>query len=228
MRQHAHFVLAASLALSSAQPPSPNCALNGIPCPPPRWPAAWNFTQSTVIETGHTAGYFMPNHTWGLVSLDWSVGRGTWFQNNTANTTCEATHRENCRLLKAAGKVTRCFGYHNTELALEWLESQRAIMLDPGNADLFLQYQPGNPSGTPPGTVLHLETPYGDQLIWNHTNVRAQLVFIQALLAVVTAGPELDGRCVIARNHEDLQNLVSNPQSSLYMRTRPLLASPTT
>ena len=180
-------------AAARAQPLSPNCALNGLPCPPPPWPPTWNLSESTVIETGHTAGYFMPAHTWGLISLDWSVARGTWYRGNTSNTTCEATHRENCRLLKAAGRVTRCFGYHNSELALSWLESQRAVMRDPANADLFLQFQPGNPSGTPPGTVLHLPNPYGDQLLWNFTNTRAQLVFIQALLAVVTAGPEFDG-----------------------------------
>ena len=172
---------------------SPNCALNGLSCPPPRWTPTWNLTQSTVIQPGHTVGYFMPEHTWGLVSLDWSVARGTWFTGNTSNTTCEAVLRENCRLLKAAGKATRCFGYHNTELALEWLESQRAIMRDPSNSDLFLQFQPGNPSGTAPGTVLNLPIAYGDQLFWNHTNVRAQLAFVQSLLAVVTAGPEVDG-----------------------------------
>lgn len=178
---------------SAASQLSPSCALNGLPCAPPRWAPTYNLTQSTVIQTGHTAGLFMPNHTWGLVSLDWSVARGSWFANNTANTTCEATHRENCRALKAAGKVTRCFSYYNSELALEWLESQRAIMQDPSNADLFLQYQPGNPSGTPPGTVLHLPNPYGDQLLWNHTNVRTQMLFIESLLGVVTAGPEFDG-----------------------------------
>jgi len=189
----AGLLLLAAARAGAQQPLSPSCALNGLPCAPPRWAPTWNLTQSTVIEPGHTAGYFDPGHTFGLVSLDWSVARGTWFSGNTSNTTCEAAHRENCRLLKAAGKVTRCFGYHNTELALEWLESQRAIMRDPRNKDLFLQYQPGNPSGIPPGTVLSLPNTYGDQLFWNHTNTRAQLVFIQALLAVVTADDSLDG-----------------------------------
>jgi hypothetical protein len=35
--------------------------------------------------------------------------------------------------MKAAGKVGRCFVYHNFELALEWLESQRAVMRDPAS-----------------------------------------------------------------------------------------------
>ena len=33
------------------------------------------------------------------------------------------------------------------ELALEWLEPQRAVMYDPSVADYFLQYLPGNPKG---------------------------------------------------------------------------------
>lgn len=183
-----------AVVLVGAQPPlSPNCALNGLPCAPPRWASTWNLTQSTVIQTGHTAGYFNPNHTWGLISLDWSVARGTWFTGNTSNSTCEATLRQNCRLLKAAGKATRCLGYHNSELALEWLESQRALMNDPTNADLFLQYQPGNPAGVPAGTVFHLPNPYGDQVFWNHTNVRAQLALINSLFDVVNASADVDG-----------------------------------
>lgn len=55
-------------------------------------------------------------------------------------TSCEAVSRENCRLLKAAGKASRCFSYRNFELALEWLESQRAVMYDPTKEDLFLRW----------------------------------------------------------------------------------------
>jgi hypothetical protein len=180
-------------ATITGAPPSPSCALNGLPCPPPRWAPTWNLTQSTVIQTGHTSGFFMPEHTWGLVSLDWSVARETWFTGNATNSTCEATLRANCGLLKAAGKATRCFGYHNSELALEWLESNRALMRDPANANLFLQYLPGNPSGAPAGTVYHVPNPYGDQVFFNHSNIATQLAVIESLVAVVTAGPELDG-----------------------------------
>ena len=91
------------------QPPvSPTCALNGNPCPPPNWEPNYNLTQSTVIQPS-SAGYFMPNHTWGLISLDWSVARSVWFTGNISNTTCEATSVEGCRRLKAAGRATRCF-----------------------------------------------------------------------------------------------------------------------
>lgn len=94
---------------SPPQPPvSPTCALNGNPCPPPLWTPNYNLTESTVIQPS-SAGYFMPNHTWGLISLDWSVARSVWFTGNISNTTCEATSVEGCRRLKAAGKATRCF-----------------------------------------------------------------------------------------------------------------------
>jgi hypothetical protein len=92
------------------QPPvSPTCALNGFPCPPPRWEPTWNLTESTVIQPS-SEGYFMPNHTWGLISLDWSVARSVWFAGgNRSNTTCEATSVEGCRRLKAAGRASKCF-----------------------------------------------------------------------------------------------------------------------
>lgn len=34
----------------------------------------------------------------------------------------------NCAALKKAGKVRRCTIYHNMQLALQWLESNRAVM----------------------------------------------------------------------------------------------------
>ena len=46
--------------------------------PPPRWAPTWNLTQSTVINPGITDGYFSPNHTWGLISPDWSCAQGIW------------------------------------------------------------------------------------------------------------------------------------------------------
>lgn len=105
--------------------PSPSCALNGEPCPPPSWPPTWNLTQSTVIQPwcnlllpNHTA--FAPAHTWGLISLAWDC----------AAVNEEAATVPICATLKADGKATRCFMYHNQELALGWLESQAAVMYD--------------------------------------------------------------------------------------------------
>jgi hypothetical protein len=75
----------------------------------------------------------MPNHTWGLVSVNIPLGcrKGSMHQDPIVGrpyvgqtTSCEAVSRENCRLLKAAGKASRCFAHRNFELVLEWLESQ--------------------------------------------------------------------------------------------------------
>ena len=90
--------------------PSPTCALNGEPCPPPTWTPTWNLTQSTVIQPSGS-GFFKPSHPWGLISLDWSVASSIWFTGNTSNSTGEATSRMGCALLKAAGLAHRCFIY---------------------------------------------------------------------------------------------------------------------
>jgi hypothetical protein len=86
----------------------------------------------------------------------------------------------------------RCSIYHNSELALQFLESNRAIMSDPANAELFLQYLPGNPSGTPPGTVFVVLNPYGTEMFWNFTSLRTQMVYLDALLAVASASSYVD------------------------------------
>lgn len=96
--------------------PSPNCALNGLGCPPPAWTPTYNLTQSTVIQPEGSVGggFFTANHTWGLISLDWTIAQGVWGAGGPANATCEATLAQNCAALKAAGKASRCFIYHNT------------------------------------------------------------------------------------------------------------------
>jgi hypothetical protein len=89
-------------------PPSPTCALNGLPCAPPTWEPTWNLTQSTVIQPSGST-FFQPQHPWGLISLDWSVASSEWYKGNVSNTTCEQTSVTGCRMLKAAGLATRCF-----------------------------------------------------------------------------------------------------------------------
>jgi hypothetical protein len=70
---------------------------------------------------------FAPNASqpWGLVSLDWNVGSSVWNASGPHVATVEATSRANCRALRAVHPDLRCFIYHNMELALEALESQR-------------------------------------------------------------------------------------------------------
>ena len=95
-------------------PPSPPASLQK----PPNWSPNWNFTESTVIQPT-SSGYFSPNNSWALVSLDWSVAKDVWLAHGRNRSNCEAVSAEGCRRLKAAGKATRCFIYHNMELALE-------------------------------------------------------------------------------------------------------------
>ena len=171
--------------LTSAQPSSPTCALNGKPCPLPTWEPSWNLTQSTVIQPS-SSSWFIPSHPWGLISLDWSVNRATWYANHSIfNTTCEATSIENCRRLKAAGLAHRCFIYHNQELALLWLESQREVMLDPAKADWFLQYEWDNVTHRGNGTIYNEARAEGYQYFWNHLNREAADYFVSSIDAVL-------------------------------------------
>eukprot|EP01045_Picozoa_sp_COSAG04_P024563 COSAG04_NODE_3082_length_3189_cov_1.949191_1_plen_189_part_00 len=55
-------------------------AAAGQPFPPPRWAPTWNLTLSTVINPGITDGFFAPNHSWGLISPDWSIAQGVWMR----------------------------------------------------------------------------------------------------------------------------------------------------
>eukprot|EP00729_Bicosta_minor_P014682 gene14682-21420_t len=143
-------------------PPTPPPAPPAPPpnFPPPTWTPNWNLTESTTIQPSGNS-YFMPNHTWGLVSLDWSVARSIWMKNGRNHTNNEAVSTEGCRRLKAAGKASRCFIYHNMELALEWEESQRKVMYDPATADYFLQYTDGK--GNKNGTIYQEDIAFGDQ-----------------------------------------------------------------
>ena len=170
-------------------PPNPTCAKNGVPCPPPTWTPTWNLTQSTVIQPSGDY-YFTPKHPWGLVSLDWSVANKIWFLGNTSNTTCEATSVTGCRLLKAAGLANRCFIYHNMELALQWLESQRAVMYDINYQDFFLRYTDG--LGNKIGKIYNEPISFGDQFFFDYTNRSAAEYFITSVLSVLS-DPAVDG-----------------------------------
>ena len=74
-----------------------------------------------------------------------------WRRDNQNKGTIEATLTENCRRIKAVSPHTRCFVYHNLELALQAFESNRAVMYDPSKADWFVRVngaiynEPGGP-----------------------------------------------------------------------------------
>jgi len=127
------------------------------------------------------------NKPWGLVSLDWSVARNIWSKNGLHNATIEAISREGCRLLKKNHSATKCFIYHNMELALESIESQRAAMY-PGepayNAALFLQW--------PNGSIYNERQEPGDQFFWNYTRAETKAYYRDSVMASI-AYPEVEG-----------------------------------
>ena len=168
-----------------------SCANNGTACPPPLWAPQWNLTLSTVCQPS-TTGYFVPppNQPWGLVSLDWSVASDIWHKATLNTSTIEATSIEGCRRIKANSPGTRCFIYHNMELALEAMESQRLVMYDSLYANWFLQYQ--TPSGMKNGTIYNEPGGPGDQYFWDFRVAGARDFFVNSVLAA-TSDPAVDG-----------------------------------
>jgi hypothetical protein len=188
----------------------PSCAMayGAPPCPLPAapWARTWALNRSTICQPGNTAGFLdaAAAARFGLVSLDWSIASGVWRPGGAAGTPCAATTGaaalvEQCRRIKAVDPSTKCFAYRNAELALEWLEPQRAAMLDPAKRDYFLLNQPGNPMNATPGT------PYNEyaggsavncrQYFWNYSNPAAAAYALAASeLGPLGAGsPFVDG-----------------------------------
>ena len=170
--------------------PSPSCMLNGEPCPLPGWAPDWSLQNSTAMMAwaqcggGDGVGPVKPIHHWGLLSIDHTCNRGGepgptnrgWNRLGPARATCEATSAANCLALKQAGLVTRCGIYHNLELSLQWLESQRAVM-DEAHvaAGWFLRF-PGN------GSVFHHDIPEGKQWVIDWRNPQAAQYFVRSIV----------------------------------------------
>ena len=175
----------------NAPPSSPTCALNGTACPPPRWPPQWNLTLSTVCQPS-SDGYFLPppNQPWGLISLDWSVASSIWQKPNQSESTCEETSIEGCRRIKALFPDTRCFIYHNMELALQAFTTQRTVMYDASKADYFIQYTDGR--GTKNGSIYNEPGGPGDQYFWDYRLPEVQDYYVSSVLSTL-ADDAVDG-----------------------------------
>ena len=113
-----------------------------------------------------------------------------WSKNGLHNGTIEATSIEGCRLIKVNNPKGKCLIYHNMELALESMESQRAVMYDPSKAYLFLQYTDGK--GNKNGTVYNERQEPGDQFFWDFRVPDAASYYISSVLAT-TNNPNVDG-----------------------------------
>jgi hypothetical protein len=199
--------------------PSPSCLINGQPCPVPfNWTIDWSlYNSSACMPSSEGLGpinniSFWPKNHWGLASLDWTTGRGTWL--NTTNhsaSTCEETSIKNCQELKAAGKVNRCGIYHNMELALQWQESASAVMYDETKADWFLQYTDGY--GHKNGTIYNQPRAEGDQFFIDWRNTDAFNYFIGAIVnKTMSLGVDLtftDDREGVPTEHPTLPGLLN-------------------
>eukprot|EP00662_Eupelagonemidae_sp_cell21_P035515 gene35515-7164_t len=143
------FLLAAATApLASGR----ECAFASPTPAMPSWKPSWNWTESRFSYISNYEGGIDMNQSYislsspmGLVGLDWTVSVGAWFN-------------------KSAGRG-RCCIYHNTELALGWLASQRVAMDDPSKRDYFLQYKNGS--------IYSEDINFGRQWFWNHSNPQA-------------------------------------------------------
>ena len=190
-------VLAASSTNTSASPTvnsllsSPTCTLNGTACPPPRWPAQWNLTLSTVCQPS-SDDYFLPpaDQPWGLISLDWSVAMKVWMKPNQSESTCEETSIEGCRRIKAISPDTRCFIYHNMELALQAFTTQRRVMYDASRANWFIQYTDGR--GNKNGTIYNEPGGPGDQYFWDYRLPEVKTYYVKSVMSTL-AYDEVDG-----------------------------------
>ena len=161
--------------------PSPTCALNGIPCPAPRWPPEWNLTRSTVVQPW-CRDNLTAARPWGLVSLAWDCSKDGLEEGATV---------ARCADLKANGIATRCFMYHNQELALAWLESQRLVMDDAHTAaGWFLRWANGTRYEEPEATYPH--GGFQAQAFWDFRHPEATAYFVQSIAKAV-ASEAIDG-----------------------------------
>jgi hypothetical protein len=97
----------------------------------------------------------------------------------------EATSIEGCRRIKANNPKGKCFIYHNQELALESMESQRLVMYDPSKAYLFLQYTDG--AGNKNGTIYNERQEPGDQFFWDYRVPDTASYYISSVLATINS-----------------------------------------
>ena len=160
--------------------PPPSCASNGLPCPPPNWSPEWNLTRSTAVQPW-CRDTFTPAHPWGLISLAWDCSEDGFE---------EAATVMNCTTLKASGITSRCFMYHNQELSLQWLESQRAAMDDPTRAGWFLRWPNGSLYTEPEKGRPH--GGFDAQAFWDFRMAPSAAYFVSSILATMDS-PAIDG-----------------------------------
>lgn len=224
--------LAACVGAAGRLPPDPNspsCFINSRPCPTPTpWTPDWSLINSTALMSANPAG-FNTTRRWGLVTLDWQSGWPAWIRPNPADIHVEAFSAAACRSLKRAGSVKYCSIYHNMELSLEWLESQRRVMDDAHvQAGWFLRF----PNGSVVDTARQVRSgqgPWLRQYFVNWSNPDAAEYFVAATVnATCVEGVDAtftDDSPGIPAEHPELQPELHLTNATLHALQRATQAS---
>ena len=208
--------------------------LNGRGCPVPTgWPVDWALINSTALMNADPAGMSTARR-WGLVTLDWQSGWAAWLRADPSQIHVEAFSAAACRALKARGSVRYCSIYHNMELSLEWLESQRRVMDDAHvEAGWFLRFINGSVFNHP----LQLrnrstgrgEGPWLRQYFINWSNPDAAAYFVAATTdATAVDGVDAtfaDDATGVPAEHPELQPLLNVSDAELAALQRATQAS---
>ena len=205
-------------------PASPSCMINMRGCPIPEgWDTDWSLINSTALMSADPGG-FNTTKRWGLVTLDWQSGWPSWIRPNPADINVEAFSANACRELKAKGSVRYCSIYHNMELALEWLESERAVM-DKAHVDAgwFLRFQNGSVFNTA-RQVRPGQGPMMKQYFINWSNPDASAYFVGAITnATSVEGVDstfTDDSPGVPAEHPELQPTLNVSNASLLLLQR--------
>ena len=102
---------------------------------------------------------------YGIVSFDWNNAKKLWLKPNRSESTCETLLVEQARQVKAIDSSTKVLVYRNAMYALQWLESDRAVMYDEAYAGFFLRDKAG--------VIVNAQAHEGDQYVWNYSNASA-------------------------------------------------------
>jgi hypothetical protein len=191
----------------------PSCGPDGLPRMLPPWPPTYNLSLSTTMYAENSTG------PWD-VTLTRDVGLVIMpIQNDhPGHPAYPGSHQEqkaeaSCRQQKQLNPASRCTVYYNTELGMEWDDSQKELMTVE-NSDLWLQYQT-QAACDAAGDCTHVQNraegnagccafgrvysepigPGANQTFWNYSNPRAVDTWIHHSVLGSHAGgsPYVDG-----------------------------------
>ena len=126
----------------SARPPllglprasGPGNALDNLPRRLPPWPPTYNLSLSTTMYAQNATGPWDVALTQGVGLVIMAIGQIPGYWGSHAEQKAEAS----CRQQKALNPASRCTVYYNTELGMEWDDSQKEVMTVE-HQDLWLQ-----------------------------------------------------------------------------------------